>query len=439
MVPSQGTNFCSVSRNFLKALPELIEAGIISEAISESIKTFYDQKKNQSQNRLFVAFGILGGVLVGLGIILIIAHNWDILQRPVKIALAFLPLLVAQALGFFVIFKKAESTAWRESTAAFLFFAVGSSISLISQIYNIPGNLGSFLLTWMLLCLPVIYLLRSSMMSLLIIVGITSYVCEVSYWTYNGKEAYLYWLVIGLIAPYYYLLTNKNPQSNFLVFHDWLLALSLTICLGSLTKEGEEIMYMSYLAMFGLFVFIGNTSRYQDKIIINNPWRVIGSAGFIIVLLMLSFEWYWEDLMSSNEPISEYREFYLYLFLLALSAIFIIQKAAKSSWKFIGFSELVPFVMFPVFLLGQDSVGIPMVIVNLLVFTIGLVTVRKGFLHNLLGLMNYGLLIIAALVVCRFFDTDLSYVIRGILFVTVGIGFFATNYIMLKQRKSHEQ
>jgi hypothetical protein len=42
------------------------------------------------------------------------------------------------------------------------------------------------------------------------------------------------------------------------------------------------------------------------------------------------------------------------------------------------------------------------------------------------------------LAVCRFFDTDLSFIIRGLLFVTVGIGFFATNYWMIKKRKANE-
>ncbi len=428
-----------MSRNFLKALPELIEAGIITEATSESIKNFYDQKKDQSQSRVITAFAILGGLLVGMGIILILAHNWDELARSTKTMLAFLPLVVAQALGVFVIWRKSESAAWRESVSALLYFAVGSSMALVAQIYNIPGNLGTFLLTWMLLCLPVIYLLRSSIMSLLVIIGITVYVNEVSYWTYSGKEAYLYWLVLALIAPHYYLLAKKNPLSNFVVFHDWVIALSLTICLGSLSHEGEEIMYMAYLAMFGLFVIIGNMKLFSHKLIINNPWRIIGSLGIIIMLLMLSFEWFWEDLMSQDEPFTEYREFYLYLFLLALSAGFIIRKAAQASWKFNGFLEFVPFVMFPVFLIGQDSVGIPMVVVNLMVLSIGLVTVRNGFRLNHLGIMNYGFLIIASLVVCRFFDTDLSYVIRGVMFVLVGLGFFMANYFMLKQRKSNEK
>lgn len=68
-----------------------------------------------------------------------------------------------------------------------------------------------------------------------------------------------------------------------------------------------------------------------------------------------------------------------------------------------------------------------------MIFIIGILTIRKGAKKNHLGVLNYGLLIITALVICRFFDTDLSSIIRRLLFVSVGIGFFLTNYWMLKK------
>jgi len=39
------------------------------------------------------------------------------------------------------------------------------------------------------------------------------------------------------------------------------------------------------------------------------------------------------------------------------------------------------------------------------------------------------------LIICRFFDTNLSFVLRGLLFVLVGLGFFAMNYWMIRKRK----
>ncbi|MFT5306512.1 MAG: hypothetical protein ACI89M_002038, partial [Chitinophagales bacterium] len=41
-----------------------------------------------------------------------------------------------------------------------------------------------------------------------------------------------------------------------------------------------------------------------------------------------------------------------------------------------------------------------------------------------------------ALVACRFFDSNLSFVFRGLLFILVGLGFFFVNYWMINRRKS---
>jgi uncharacterized membrane protein len=166
-----------------KDIQELVEANVISPEIANAIQDYYIQKEESSPNKLVIVFGILGALLVGLGIILIIAHNWDTLSRGIKTLLAFIPLVLGQlALGY-SIFKKKESKTWREASACFLIFAIGACISLVSQIYNIEGNLGSFLLTWSLLVLPIVYIARSSMASLLYIILITYYLLESDYWS----------------------------------------------------------------------------------------------------------------------------------------------------------------------------------------------------------------------------------------------------------------
>ena len=57
--------------NMIKDIPELVKAEVISEETADKIRNFYRNIRGQSTNRLFIVFGILGG----LGIILIIAHN----------------------------------------------------------------------------------------------------------------------------------------------------------------------------------------------------------------------------------------------------------------------------------------------------------------------------------------------------------------------------
>jgi uncharacterized membrane protein len=146
-----------MSKPILKDLPDLIAANVITEDTAQRIRTFYQQKEDHAPNRLVIVFGILGALLVGLGIILIIAHNWDTLGKVPKLGIALSPLLIGQAVCAFVLFKKSDSTAWREGAATFLFLAIAASISIVSQVYNIEGTLHGFLFLWMVLALPVIY------------------------------------------------------------------------------------------------------------------------------------------------------------------------------------------------------------------------------------------------------------------------------------------
>ena len=194
----------------------MLSAGVIDTETAERIRKYYRQQGGNAGNRLIIAFGILGAVLVGLGVILILAHNWDQLSRSLKTLFAFLPLLIGQLLCGWVLLRQEGQVAWRESAAAFLFFAVGASISLISQIYHLPGDVSAYLLTWMLLCLPLVYLLRSSITSLLYLCGITYLAVEAGYWNWNGASvaADWYWLLLLCLLPYYYLLHLAKTMAD---------------------------------------------------------------------------------------------------------------------------------------------------------------------------------------------------------------------------------
>ena len=425
--------------NINRDIEELVSAGVIPRETADKIRNYYHQKSGQSQNRLLVVFGILGAILVGLGIMLIIAHNWDNFSRTVKTILAFIPLVAGQAICGYTLIKRPDSMAWRESGTAFLFFAVGGSISLVSQIYNIPGNLGSFLLTWMLLCLPLIFVMRSSITSLLFLIGITAYACETGYWTYPATESYLYWLLLLPVLLHYYLLALKRPESNFLIFHHWLIPLSVIVVLGTLAKDTESLMFAGYMSLFGLFYQVGNTLFFRNQKPGNNGFRILGSAGTLILLLVMSFDGVWDSI---NHQILYFSEVILSPELIALviltglaTVLLMIQRRRQ---PLAGLNPMEPvFILFLIIYIISLYWSNAFILVNLLVFAIGVLKVREGAALSHLGILNLGLLIITALIVCRFFDTDLTFVVRGILFVSVGIGFFVANFRILQKRKEN--
>ncbi|MCG8310672.1 MAG: DUF2157 domain-containing protein [Cytophagales bacterium] len=427
-----------MAKSFLRVLPELIGADIITTEKAEEIKRYFGDKKDRSQSRLIVIFSILGALLIGLGIILIIAHNWDELSRSTKAAFAFLPLVIGQSIGVYVLLKKADSTGWREAAAAFLFCTVGASISLISQIYNIPGNLSTFLLTWMVLCLPTVYLLRSAIASMLIIAGITYYACETSYWARNDRPSWEYWVVVALLIPHYYSLYRKNLKSNFFILLSWLIPLSITICLGTLSDHKEEFMFIAYFSWFGLSCISGDLLFSERKGIIGNAYTTIGSIGTVALLLALSFEWFWNDL--SKLEMSVLPSDLMVAALISLATIGLLMwKIKYKTMKSVQFTEIIFLIFIVIFAIGFSSSVIPILAINMLVLILGLRIIWEGARKNHLGMLNYGLLIVTALIVCRFFDADISFIARGVMFVLVGAGFFAGNFLLLKKRRSHEK
>lgn len=426
--------------NILKDIPELIDAEIISQDTAQKIRAYYEQRRLKSPTRLIILFGILGSILIGLGIILIIAHNWDELTRPFKTFFGFFPLVAGQIICGYTILKKYDNGAWRESAAAFLFFAVGACISLVSQIYNVPGDLSTFLMTWMLLCLPIMYIMNSSVASLLYLIGITYYGIESSYFSYDYSETYTYWLFLFSALPFYYLLFRNKRANIHLVFHNWVICLSVIIMLGSFASKTEELIFIGYVSLFGLFYMIGHTPAFNSEKLRNNPYLLFGALGTIITLLILSFDSFWNILRNEDyesAKVIRSPEFISSLAITLMALAVFYWKWRKQINRPLKPIDFVFMLFIITFIIGLSSL-ISVFLINLFVFAIGVLTIRSGAKLDHLGILNFGLLIITALFVCRFFDSDLSFVTRGILFLSVGIGFFLSNTWVLKKRRENE-
>ena len=55
---------------------------------------------------------------------------------------------------------------------------------------------------------------------------------------------------------------------------------------------------------------------------------------------------------------------------------------------------------------------------------LGVELIARGLRADSMTRVNFGLAIIAALAIARFFDSDLSFVIRAIGFIIIGLGYF---------------
>jgi uncharacterized membrane protein len=417
---------------FQSDIKELVSEQVISKDVATKIEAYYLSKQSDSPNRLLTVFGVLGSALVGMGIILILAHNWDNFTKTIKTFFAFLPLIIGQLIVGYVILKERSET-WKESSGVFLFFAVGVSMALISQIYNIPDNLSAYLLTWVLLCSPLIYLIKSNMLAVLHVLFATSYACSYGYFLGN-QTPWLYLLLLAIVAPRYMNLLKKKEAQNMSSVLNWLIPLSLIISFGAFVKNNEQFGYLIYIILFGLLFNIGKTSFFYHQKFRRNGYYVLGSLGTIFMLLLVSFKWLWENIFTKAISFNS-QEFYIVLFLCVVSIILLSYSYSKKWFTRFDSFQIVFLIFTLVFFIGLASSIVPIIIINALLLFLGVFSVKEGISHLSFGTLNYGLLIISALILCRFFDTNMSFVIRGLLFVSVGLGFFFTNYIIIKRQK----
>jgi hypothetical protein len=78
---------------------------------------------------------------------------------------------------------------------------------------------------------------------------------------------------------------------------------------------------------------------------------------------------------------------------------------------------------------------------NAYLIIVGIYLMVRGYVRQQVSIFNVGMLLITALIVARLFDVDMNFLVRGILYIVLGVVFFGVNYRMRKQKggaTSHE-
>ncbi len=410
-------------------LKELQDEGVITPDTALDISNYYKSKGDQSTSRLTVIYSVIGSVLIGLGLILLFAHNWDAMSKTARTIVAIAPLLITQIFGGYFIYKKPNNLGGREGIGALNFISIGLSISLISQTYNIPGSLDAFFFTWILLAAPMLFLLRSSMIAFLLL-SITTW-----YGIMDGdlKGQLTFIGGVGLVLTHFRGLIQKTPSSNYINLASWIIPAALAIGLIMFEHRNDELLFLGYFWLFTLFTWIGNSKSWGEKSIARNGMKLIGPLGILTMLSMISFDKVAEGLIRYK---TDFGPEWLSLILIGIPLVLVItlKKGLFNKLNKDGLSmAIIPVTL--VFFFSGSGV-FTAIIINVLLLLIGVQRIITGLKDNLLGQLNLGLLIITCLVSYRFFDHDMSFIVRGIIFLLLGAGFLGSNLWIIKKRKN---
>jgi hypothetical protein len=436
----------SGTRWLLAELPELVTSGVISQETADVLRQHYSSQPSEAPRRLgFILSAILGSLLVGAGVILLVAHNWDFLSRPIRCAIAFAPLLLSQALAIFVLLRRKESAPWRETAAILNVVAIGTALALVSQTYQIQGDFARFILVWMLLALPVVYLFTTSL-------GLSAYYVGATVWVLSStKSSHFFraqpnelwvWLLLALALPAFIVLLRQNRRGYGTLLATTALAAAAAFSLAQTDDIGAHSFWRCSFAGFWAIVYLTGTVSFRDwRPTRPHPFVAAGWIGVLSLAVFLSFQDSWRTRQWQN-AVDMVPRHYPDVLAAGVQIAWVIAALLFAAYAFWKRKELntVPAVLAPVALIGwgvAKQTGnplLPSLLCNLFLLALGIFTLLRGIRAGRAFEANLGMLVIAILAIARFFDSDLEFVVRGIAFIAIGLGFFATNVFVFKRR-----
>lgn len=400
----------------LKELNELTAAEVISPEVAERIRHYAEQRtQSNSSHRLLTVFGALGAILIALGVIVLLAHNWDELPRWIKTFFSFLPLLAGQAACGYLLFKKGLTSWWGEAAAAFTALTIGATIAMVHQVYNLPdSSFASFLTLWLILALPTLYLMRSRATAVLYYIGIGA-LCILGY--REWPTYYTSLVTFTLILPFYIWHIRYKANSAITYAFHWLTVVFSGIALFILSANiRDDGAILWFVLLSAIYLMIG---KYLQTSIYYNAYKVAA-------LLCIPICFFIEDFPSFNNY-TLYTTIAIVLFyFLLIAKYYYIDKKEKTLDLVLVFPLLYIFSIYLVRLYLYD----------LVILAFGAYYIWKGFKSEHSLVVNYGLSVISVEIAIRFFDSYYPFIIKGIVFILLGIGFFVANYFILKQKKN---
>nr|WP_173812885.1 DUF2157 domain-containing protein [Dendrosporobacter quercicolus]NSL48818.1 DUF2157 domain-containing protein [Dendrosporobacter quercicolus DSM 1736]SDM52509.1 Uncharacterized membrane protein [Dendrosporobacter quercicolus] len=417
-------------------LPELVAKGVLTPSSAESLKKHYGPLEETSgARRALLIFGVIGVILVGLGVMLILAHNWPQLTKGVRLAIAAGLLAAAQLLAGLALHYKPDSRVWRECTATLQALMLGTAMALVGQTYHLTEDTAMFLRNWLLLSLPLIYLLESDVVAGLYLLGVAA-------WSSAGRyspEHQLVWLFLLLAIPYCRRLVQTARYANTTISLLWMANLVFYFCFmtawGSYFSESAFLIYsLLFTVNFLLGLFWFNSSRERWRM----PFQAIGLTGSLALIYLLTFNSSWRYLHWDISGVS-LAEGSLILVLSILAAGGSIRLIRQAGWRKLQYS-VAPLIIGGAYLLQFYQPGgiAATVLLNCYLLALSISMITAGIRRSSLTRVNTGLLLLALLIAARFFDIDFSFVVRGLVFVILGIAFLVTNLLIVRRKKSEE-
>ena len=392
-------------RHFAQRLPgevrEWQDQGIISPDQGRAILGQYgvQEAAQAAGSRLVLILAILGSTLVGLGVILFFATNWQEISREVKLGLMLVGVPTAYLVGYWLRYIRGYE---RVGVATILLAAIlfGAAIHLVAQAYNIPVNHPNLFLFWFLGVLPLAYVTRSESL-LVLAVG-------------------LLLAAVGFRVQVWLTDTGLIP---FRVFPLYLAVGLMLYALGRLQ------------------------ARFETTQVYSRAFELGGLLTAFAAVYLLTFRFWWENLFTfpitlTGGITAEYwvtGGIVIAVAVLALAATIFARAGQREPLRTLPFEALAALALLvaagAVVFWPVDSDLVYPLLFNflLLVGIIGLIFL--GFFRGREIFINLALLFFSIDVVTRYFEFSYELLDRSVVFIVAGVILLAGGFLLERGRR----
>lgn len=412
----------SFNQQLHKEISKWQQDGIIQTETAQNLLHRYPvEKRNMTQTLAF-----LGSILLGIGVILFFAANWQAMPRLLKIAVVVLSFTSAYAVGYYLAYVKGTYPKVGHALILLGSILYGASIWLIAQIFHIEAEAGMGFLLWYLGVIPVAYLFNSSLQLALATVNLVA-------WFLAGKYPLsLPFLIFPLLlgATILPLAIKKKDQFNFLVTviaaYIWFVPLGVKLAKTNFSFPlGIISLLLFSLILYFLMKLLQNKDFFAENFLL-----ILSFVGMFVSLAPFTFHDFLQEFVA--KPPLHYFPYLLLGSLLVLTAL----KLKEGKFGIHDLPLLLLYLcLFP--FLTQLGQSMPLLVFNnILFFVFTLLIIYYGYLLKNPLVFNISIIMFAAAIVMKYFDFFFALMPRSVFFMSGGALLLLGSLFLERQRRN---
>ena len=387
-----------------------------------------------------LVFATAGAVVIGLGVILLFAYNWDAIPKFGKLALVFAAVIAAHTGAIRLLGRDGWQPKLGEALAALGTMFYGAGIWLVAQVYNIDEHYPNGFLFWALGALAMAWAIRSTANGLLAVVLLVIWgSCESL--DYHNPE---HWSVLLIAAG---LLPLAWRERSALLLAAVLAAIQFLIAVNVVHWGGGAHALTASLALGVLLVAAARLTE-AGRPDFTGGARVMaffGFGAFFLCAYLLSFHDAADNLLDwsrgrGTRPVTAWVLGWTRLAAGLGGWAWLARRALGRRDLDVQVEEwLLPIAL--VYCFGAASLGSrgwELFIswsFNLMLLGFAAMWMWRGCQESRLRPTILGSLLLGAVVLARYFDLFQSLASRGLAFIVLGVIFIAEAMYYRRMRR----